>query len=53
VSASVGRNPINGKCETVRDLPTSREAYPKWRCIVPVDGFFEWKAIKGRKAKQS
>jgi hypothetical protein len=22
------------------------------RCIVPVDGFFEWKAIKGQKAKQ-
>jgi putative SOS response-associated peptidase YedK len=22
------------------------------RCILPVDGFFEWKAIKGQKAKQ-
>jgi putative SOS response-associated peptidase YedK len=21
-------------------------------CIVPVDGFFEWKAVKGQKAKQ-
>jgi SOS response associated peptidase (SRAP) len=35
-----------------RDLPTFREAYRKRRCIVPVDGFFEWKAIKGQKAKQ-
>jgi putative SOS response-associated peptidase YedK len=35
----------------VRDLPTFREAYRR-RCIVPVDGFFEWKAIKGQKAKQ-
>jgi putative SOS response-associated peptidase YedK len=34
----------------VRDLPTFREVYR--RCIVPVDGFFEWKAIKGQKAKQ-
>jgi putative SOS response-associated peptidase YedK len=25
---------------------------PKGGCIVPVDGFFEWKAIKGQKAKQ-
>jgi putative SOS response-associated peptidase YedK len=26
--------------------------YARRRCILPVDGFFEWKAIKGTKAKQ-
>ncbi len=29
-----------------------REAYALRRCIVPIDGFFEWKAIRGARAKQ-
>jgi putative SOS response-associated peptidase YedK len=45
-------NQINAKCETVRTFPSFREAYRNRRCILPVDGFFEWKAIKGQKAKQ-
>ncbi len=47
-----GRKPINAKCETVHNLPTFRDTYRRRRCIIPVDGFFEWKAIKGQKAKQ-
>ncbi len=47
-----GRKPINAKAETVASLPMFREAYARRRCILPVDGFFEWKAIKGLKAKQ-
>jgi hypothetical protein len=47
-----GRKPINAKCETVHSLPTFRDAYQRRRRILLVDGFFEWKAIKGQKAKQ-
>src|SRR3954464_13184196 len=44
--------PINAKSETVARLPMFRDAYRRRRCIMPVDLFFEWKAIKGARAKQ-
>ncbi len=47
-----GRKPINAKCETLSQLPSFRDAYRRRRCIVPVDSFFEWKAIPGARSKQ-
>jgi putative SOS response-associated peptidase YedK len=47
-----GRRPINAKAETVASLPSFRDAYHHRRCLVPIDNFFEWKAIKGDMPKQ-
>ena len=47
-----GRKPINAKAETIATRPMFSDAYAKRRCIVPVDGFFEWRAVKGARAKQ-
>lgn len=44
--------PINAPCESVREKPMFREAYAKRRCVMPIDGFYEWKAVRGEKAKQ-
>jgi putative SOS response-associated peptidase YedK len=50
--ASGGRRPINAKCESVASLASFRDAYRRRRCLLPIDNFFEWRAIKGVKAKQ-
>lgn len=42
-----GRKPILARAESAAKLPMFREAYALRRCIVPVDGFFEWRPIKG------
>src|SRR5260221_7683564 len=47
-----GRKPINAKYENCAESADVSGCDRQRRCIVPVDGFFEWKAIKGQKAKQ-
>ncbi len=44
--------PINATAERVASAPMFRAAFAQRRCIVPVDGFFEWTKASARGLKQ-
>jgi len=48
----IGDRLINARAETITEKPAYRSAFAKRRCLIPVDGFYEWKVVPGQKAKQ-
>lgn len=50
---SIQKNTLNARIETIKDLPSFRNAV-KNRCLVIVDGFFEWQWLDpaGKKKQQ-
>lgn len=48
---SIGARMINARGESVVEKPAFRRAFASRRCLVPADGFFEWKKL-GRGLKQ-
>lgn len=47
IAAAGGRLIINARSETAATLHLFRDAFRQSRCIVPADGFYEWKGPRG------
>jgi putative SOS response-associated peptidase YedK len=43
----IGYRTINARAESVDTALSYREAFKKRRCLIPADGFYEWKKVPG------
>ena len=48
----IGSKMINARAETIAEKNSFKRPFAKKRCIIPADGFYEWKKIDGQKRKQ-
>ncbi len=48
----LGQKMINARAETLLSKGAFKAALTRRRCLIPADGFFEWKKVPGQKAKK-
>lgn len=46
---AIGNRMINARGETVDTKPSFRQAFARRRCLIPADGYFEWKKVSDGK----
>jgi SOS response associated peptidase (SRAP) len=46
---SIGNRMINARAETLTELPSFKSLVTRFRCIIPADGFYEWRKVGKRK----
>lgn len=45
----ISKNTLNARIETISQKPSFRQAIKKRRCIIPAEGFFEWRDFNKKK----